>query len=106
MTSLRARSTSGTSVAASSSFAAMVVVRARTADGAARTVTAFWTAYVLTRPVGASFADYVAVPRARGGLHVGTGLVSAVLVIAIAFAVALQEKVRQIPSTETASSVR
>lgn len=47
-------------------------------------VTAFWTAYVLTRPIGASFADYVAVPRVRGGLDVGTGLVSVVLVLAIA----------------------
>ncbi|MCJ1716037.1 hypothetical protein [Curtobacterium sp. VKM Ac-2922] len=47
-------------------------------------VTAFWTAYVLTRPIGASFADWVAVPRARGGLDVGTGLVSVVLVLAIA----------------------
>ncbi len=57
-------------------------------------------------PVGASFADYLAVPHARGGLDVGTGLVSAVLLIAIAFAVAMQEKVRRIPSTEAASSVR
>jgi uncharacterized membrane-anchored protein len=31
-------------------------------------VAAFWTAYVLTRPLGASFADWFAVPRYRGGL--------------------------------------
>lgn len=51
-------------------------------------IMAFWTAYVLTRPVGASFADWIAVPHARGGLDAGTGLVSAVLTVAIATAVA------------------
>lgn len=50
-------------------------------------VSAFWTAYVLTRPIGASFADFAAVPHARGGLDAGTGLVSVVLLIAIAVAV-------------------
>jgi uncharacterized membrane-anchored protein len=39
----------------------------------------FWAAYVLTRPLGASFADWIGVPPGRGGLDLGTGLVSAVL---------------------------
>lgn len=39
----------------------------------------FWVAYVLTRPLGASFADWIGVPSSRGGLDLGTGLVSAVL---------------------------
>jgi len=47
------------------------------------TVPAFWTAYVLTRPLGASFADWIAVPGARGGLGLGTGAVSAVLLVVI-----------------------
>ncbi len=68
--------------------AAMLIVVLARAGTVLGPVSGFWTAYVLTRPVGASFADYVAVPRARGGLDIGTGLVSAVLVIAIAFAVA------------------
>ncbi|MBF4591745.1 hypothetical protein ITJ68_16850 [Curtobacterium sp. VKM Ac-1395] len=51
-------------------------------------IAAFWTAYVLTRPVGASFADWIAVPHVRGGLDAGTGLVSALLVLTIAIAVA------------------
>ncbi|HEY8318422.1 MAG TPA: hypothetical protein VIG76_06285 [Amnibacterium sp.] len=42
-------------------------------------VATFWTAYVLTRPLGASFADYFAVSPARGGLDLGSGPVSAVL---------------------------
>ncbi|MFG2131876.1 hypothetical protein ACGFNV_29235 [Streptomyces sp. NPDC048751] len=34
-------------------------------------VTAFWTAYVITRPLGASLADWMALPRTRGGLDLG-----------------------------------
>jgi uncharacterized membrane-anchored protein len=47
-------------------------------------ILAFWWAYVVTRPLGASFADWVGVSHARGGLAVGTGLVSLVLAGAIA----------------------
>jgi uncharacterized membrane-anchored protein len=44
---------------------------------------AFWFAYVTTRPLGASFADWMAVDRSRGGLDWGTGPVSLVLSIVI-----------------------
>jgi uncharacterized membrane-anchored protein len=44
----------------------------------------FWFAYVLTRPLGASVADWLAVSHARGGLALGTGPVSLVLAAAIA----------------------
>jgi len=47
-------------------------------------ILAFWFAYVVTRPLGASFADWLAVSSARGGLALGTGLVSFVLAAAIA----------------------
>jgi len=47
-------------------------------------ILAFWFAYVITRPLGASFADWIGVSHARGGLAVGTGLVSVVLAGAIA----------------------
>jgi uncharacterized membrane-anchored protein len=46
-------------------------------------IVAFWTAYILTRPLGASFADWIAVPPARGGLNWGTGLISLVLLVII-----------------------
>ena len=39
---------------------------------------AFWWAYILTRPLGASFADWLAVPAARGGLDLGYAQISAV----------------------------
>lgn len=39
-------------------------------------VFAFWFAYVLTRPVGASVADWLGKPVAEGGVGVGSGWVS------------------------------
>ena len=50
-------------------------------------VAAFWTAYVLTRPVGASFADWFGVSHARSGLALGSGPVAVVLGVSIAAAV-------------------
>ena len=51
-------------------------------------VLAFWVAYVLTRPLGASFADWIAVPPGRGGLDLGTGPITLVLLVAIVAGVA------------------
>jgi uncharacterized membrane-anchored protein len=45
---------------------------------------AFWFAYILTRPLGASFADWLGVPASRGGLGWGTGPVSLGLAAVIA----------------------
>ncbi|MDD3225442.1 MAG: hypothetical protein PHX70_12235 [Clostridium sp.] len=39
----------------------------------------FWFAYIITRPLGASFADWMGVPISRGGLGIGTGVVSIIL---------------------------
>jgi len=40
-------------------------------------VLAFWLAYTITRPLGASFGDWLAVPAPYGdGLQIGTGPVS------------------------------
>jgi uncharacterized membrane-anchored protein len=46
-------------------------------------ITAFWIAYVLTRPLGASFADWVGRSRSLSGLGLGTGFVSLGLTIVI-----------------------
>src|SRR6478672_4670722 len=51
-------------------------------------ILAFWFAYVVTRPLGASVADWLAVSHQRGGLALGTGPVSLVLAAAIAGLVA------------------
>jgi uncharacterized membrane-anchored protein len=50
-------------------------------------VLAFWIAYVLTRPLGASVADWFAVSAQRGGLGLGTGGVSLLLAISVYLAV-------------------
>ncbi|GAA3290818.1 hypothetical protein GCM10020218_062350 [Dactylosporangium vinaceum] len=46
-------------------------------------VAAFWTAYVITRPLGASFADWMGVSHERGGLALGTGPVTAAWAVLI-----------------------
>ncbi|MEE4421411.1 hypothetical protein [Streptomyces bugieae] len=46
-------------------------------------VAAFWGAYVLTRPLGASFADWMGVSTARGGLGWGTGPATLALTVPI-----------------------
>jgi uncharacterized membrane-anchored protein len=46
-------------------------------------ILAFWLAYIVTRPFGASFADWMGVPPKRSGLGLGTGPVSLVLALVI-----------------------
>ena len=50
---------------------------------------AFWWAYILTRPLGASFADWLALPAARGGLDIGYLPISGVGIALIAIGVAV-----------------
>jgi len=66
-------------------------------------VAAFWTSYVLTRPFGASFADWFARPEALGGLGYGTGPVSLALFVAIVACVAAQS-VRRSPQPAQAGA--
>jgi uncharacterized membrane-anchored protein len=47
-------------------------------------VAAFWIAYVLTRPAGASFADYFGRPKDISGLGIGNATTSAVLIVMVA----------------------
>jgi uncharacterized membrane-anchored protein len=47
-------------------------------------VAAFWFAYIVTRPLGASLADAFAAPKKLGGLGYGYGTVSVILAILIA----------------------
>ena len=51
-------------------------------------VAAFWAAYIMTRPLGASFADWAGVPRSLGGLDLGRGRVTLVLLGLIVVVVA------------------
>lgn len=47
-------------------------------------IAAFWFAYVVTRPLGASFADYISKPRKLSGAGFGDGPSFAVLTLAVA----------------------
>lgn len=46
-------------------------------------VLAFWLAYILTRPLGASIGDYMSQPTADGGLGLGTTVTSVIFLSAI-----------------------
>jgi uncharacterized membrane-anchored protein len=55
----------------------------------------FWIAYVLTRPLGASFADAMGKPRVAGGLGWGSGTVAlslSAIIVLVVFAVALSDR--------------
>jgi len=51
-------------------------------------IVAFWIAYILTRPLGASSADWLGKSRRAGGVQLGDGPVTAVLFLAIVACVA------------------
>ena len=51
-------------------------------------ILAFWTAYVITRPLGASIADWLGKPHAVGGVGLGDGVVSVILAVVIVAQVA------------------
>lgn len=58
-------------------------------------IVAFWFAYIITRPLGASFADWLAVPASQGGLNLGKGpvsIVSWVLIIGFVAYLAISKK--------------
>ncbi|MFE3573359.1 hypothetical protein [Lysinibacillus sp. NPDC059133] len=46
-------------------------------------ILAFWIAYILTRPLGASIGDYLSQPKANGGLGLGTTVTSVIFLVAI-----------------------
>lgn len=46
-------------------------------------VTAFWTAYILTRPLGASIGDFASQPASSGGLGIGATGTSLIFLTAI-----------------------
>lgn len=71
-------------------------------------VVCFWAAYSLTRPLGASVADGLAVSRAHGGLAWTTGVVTAIglgffvaLVAYVALTHSDEEGTHTAPATET-----
>ncbi len=46
-------------------------------------ILAFWIAYILTRPLGASIGDFLSQPKQNGGVGLGTALTSGIFLAAI-----------------------
>jgi len=46
-------------------------------------IAAFWMSYIVTRPLGASFADYISKPRGISGINFGDGPTAIVFAIAV-----------------------
>jgi uncharacterized membrane-anchored protein len=67
-------------------------------------ITAFWLAYILTRPLGASLGDFLSQPRASGGLGLGTTVTSMIFLGAILVVVSYLTVTRR-DATETAKRV-
>ena len=67
-------------------------------------IAAFWIAYVLTRPVGASVADGFGKPRDLGGLGWGQGPVAIVLGALIVCCVAYLVRTRADAPREPATA--
>lgn len=64
--------------------ALIAVVAAAFFAGRMNGILAFWLAYIVTRPMGASLGDYLSQPIPDGGLGLGTVATSAVFLAAIA----------------------
>jgi uncharacterized membrane-anchored protein len=70
-------------------------------------VLAFWIAYVLTRPLGASYADWLGVPHRYGGVGLGRGLVALILsVVIVGFVAYLAVTRKDVQPEETARASR
>jgi uncharacterized membrane-anchored protein len=54
-------------------------------------ILAFWFAYVLTRPMGASYADWLGKPKNLGGQGLGLGWVSLILTLLFLVPVIIQQ---------------
>jgi uncharacterized membrane-anchored protein len=64
-------------------------------------IVTFWSAYVLTRPLGASFADWLGKPTNARGLGWGDGTVSVVLTVLIAVLVGYLSVTRRDVQSQT-----
>jgi len=68
-------------------------------------IVAFWFAYIITRPLGASFADWLAVPSSLGGLNLGKGTISIaswILIVAFVAYLAISHRDVAKPSINSA----
>jgi uncharacterized membrane-anchored protein len=57
-------------------------------------IAAFWMSYVVTRPLGASFADYISKPKNASGINFGDGPTAIMFALAVVVLVAYLALVR------------
>jgi uncharacterized membrane-anchored protein len=91
-------------------FSAMIAVPAVAWwRGALNPIVSFWAAYILTRPIGASFSDWFSKPHAITGLGLGDGAVSGlaliVFVVLVGYVTATRSGVQPASVTADAPSV-
>lgn len=55
----------------------------------------FWVAFVLTRPFGATFGDFLTKPIQKGGINLGTVVSSAAICVILVFAIARENKLEK-----------
>ena len=61
----------------------------------------FWSAYVLTRPLGATLGDTLTKPRSEGGMALGRFTASGAIAIAMIVLIALTSQRKRTAATET-----
>jgi uncharacterized membrane-anchored protein len=66
-------------------------------------IVAFWIAYILTRPLGASLGDYLSQPTGDGGLGLGT-TATTVIFLATILAIVVYLTITRRDATETATA--
>jgi uncharacterized membrane-anchored protein len=87
-------------------FGAMIAVPAVAWwRGAMNPILAFWTAYVITRPLGASIADWLGKPQAKTGLGLGDGVVSILAFVVFAVLVSYVAVVKRDIQPEATAGV-
>ena len=74
-------------------------------------ILAFWIAYILTRPLGASIGDYLSQPKADGGLGLGTTVtsvifLSAILAIVVFLTMTKRDRIESAPIPAAAAPTR
>ena len=58
----------------------------------------FWVAFVLTRPFGATFGDFLTKPSAKGGVNYGTVASSIVICMILVIAIHRETKLEKLRS--------
>jgi uncharacterized membrane-anchored protein len=71
-------------------------------------VAAFWMSYVVTRPLGASFADYISKPHELSGINFGDGptaiLFSVAVFVLVSYLAIARPDIQQPPGAHAAGT--